>query len=216
MAWRAERRCPDCGTIIPAGWACCWPCQQERDYAAELLQHVAVAIAPAPHPTNLRAIGAPAQLLCTAVSALGRGRREGPQHGPRALVHPWLRAADAAGGVDRVPVRSPLRTLAALMRARWVKACGKLPTCRLRATSYSSAYKPTSLRSASSRSNSFRASSSRPLAASASTSQNEQARNWASLPDRPSSMVPVKRSSVGGSRPTSPTISAPASRALEP
>src|SRR6266498_4113399 len=90
MAWRAERRCPDCGTIIPAGWACCWPCQQERDYAAELLQHVAVAIAPAPHPTNLRAIGAPAQLLCTAVSALGRGRREGPQHGPRALVHPWL------------------------------------------------------------------------------------------------------------------------------
>ena len=32
-----------------------------------------------------------------------------------------------AGGVDRVPVRSPLRTLAALIRARWVNACGKLP-----------------------------------------------------------------------------------------
>src|SRR6266487_1152315 len=30
---------------------------------------------------------------------------------------------------------------------------------------------------------------------------------------RTASMVPVKRSSVGGSRPTSPTISAPASRA---
>ncbi len=46
-----------------------------------------------------------------------------------------------AGGADRVPIRSALRTLAALIWARWVNACGKLPTCRRRATSYSSAYR---------------------------------------------------------------------------
>jgi hypothetical protein len=39
LAWRAEKRCPDCQTaIIPADWSCCWPCQQERADAAELLQ----------------------------------------------------------------------------------------------------------------------------------------------------------------------------------
>jgi len=60
----------------------------------------------------------------------------------------WSVVAPAgAGGVDRVPIRSPLRTLAALIRARWVNACGKLPTCRPRATSYSSAYGLRSLRS---------------------------------------------------------------------
>jgi hypothetical protein len=41
----------------------------------------------------------------------------------------------SAGGVDRVAIRSPLRTLAALIRARWVNNWGQLPTCRPRASS---------------------------------------------------------------------------------
>jgi hypothetical protein len=45
------------------------------------------------------------------------------------------RRGSSAGGVDRVAIRSPLRTLAALIRARWVNNWGQLPTCRPRASS---------------------------------------------------------------------------------
>ena len=66
---------------------------------------------------------------------------------------------------------------AAWMRARWLNACGKLPTCRRRSTSYSSASNPRSLLSPTTRSYRARASSRRPLSASAWAIQNEQATN---------------------------------------
>jgi len=33
-----QKRCPDCGAIIPTGWDYCWPCQLERTRDAEVLQ----------------------------------------------------------------------------------------------------------------------------------------------------------------------------------
>ena len=64
--------------------------------------------------------------------------------------------------------------MTALMRARWVKACGKLPRCRPLRGSISSAYRPSGLANDSSFSHSCRARSRSPISASAETSQNEQ------------------------------------------
>ena len=111
-------------------------------------------------------------------------------------------ARPAAGDGDVPPVRrgdgarltssAVAIARAARISVRWLNAWGKLPTCRRRATSYSSASRPRSLASPTSRSNSARASSTRPLRASAFTSQNEQARNWPSSPGRPSSVSAVE------------------------
>jgi hypothetical protein len=38
MAARGERRCPECGTVVPASWARCWPCEQERQAALLAVQ----------------------------------------------------------------------------------------------------------------------------------------------------------------------------------
>jgi hypothetical protein len=38
LAARGERHCPDCGTIVPADWARCWPCEQERQAALLAIQ----------------------------------------------------------------------------------------------------------------------------------------------------------------------------------
>src|SRR3954453_13913718 len=74
---------------------------------------------------------------------------------------------------------------AALISDRCVSAWGKLPSIAPVCGSSSSAYRPTSLASGTSSSMTAFASSRRPLRASASTSQNEQARkqpSWSSMP----------------------------------
>jgi hypothetical protein len=38
LAARGERRCPDCDTVVPASWARCWPCEQERQAALLAIQ----------------------------------------------------------------------------------------------------------------------------------------------------------------------------------
>jgi hypothetical protein len=38
LAERGERACPDCGSVIPAAWARCWPCEQERQTALWAIQ----------------------------------------------------------------------------------------------------------------------------------------------------------------------------------
>jgi hypothetical protein len=38
LAARGERRCPDCDTVVPAPWARCWPCEQERRLALLAIQ----------------------------------------------------------------------------------------------------------------------------------------------------------------------------------
>src|SRR5262249_8944655 len=65
---------------------------------------------------------------------------------------PWLRccAGPTSCRLNAVP-----------MSARWENACGKLPSCRRAVGSYSSASRPTSLRSESRRSKRARASASR-------------------------------------------------------
>src|ERR1019366_2912684 len=69
------------------------------------------------------------------------------------------------------------RLYAELIKAICENACGKLPTRRFAAGSYSSDKRPRSLRSASNRSNKSRASSSRPNSTRLSTSQKLHARN---------------------------------------
>ena len=98
-----------------------------------------------------------------------------------------------AGGVDRVPIHSPLRTLAALIRARWLNACGKLPTRR-----------PAREVVLLGEQTDIVTKREQPLEhlprvvvpphqrIVASASQNEQARNAPSLPERPSSVTSVE------------------------
>src|SRR5690606_21693676 len=82
--------------------------------------------------------------------------------------------------------RSPIAR-AALINARWLSACGRLPRKSPVPGSISSLYRPTSLASATARSMRSAARSTCPPLASASASQNEQATNAPSAPDRPSS-----------------------------
>src|SRR6185369_17598629 len=98
--------------------------------------------------------------------------------------HVHVRAREAADELSECQRREDLARAhaaacviarAARISVRWLNACGKLPTWRPWATSYSSASRPRSFVKPSSRSNSARASSTRPLSASALTSQNEQA-----------------------------------------
>ena len=102
-----------------------------------------------------------------------RGSRRGLSPAPFAAGRPVsgcrVRDTDSSSDISptipRYPGLAGLRELvlacsatsarlaAVLIRARWENACGKLPSCRFPTGSYSSASRPTSLRSASSRSN---------------------------------------------------------------
>ena len=75
--------------------------------------------------------------------------------------------------------------ITALISARCVNACGKLPRCRPCSASSSSAYSPSGEAWDSSRSPSAAARSCSPISDSAATSQNEQIRNVPSSPLQP-------------------------------
>jgi N-ethylmaleimide reductase len=95
----------------------------------------------------------------------------------QALRDSWLRVSDSSRAV--------------LIRAMWLRACGKLP-CRWPVRgSNSSDSRPTSLRKASSRSNSASASAWRPVTAMQSASQKLQGRNTPSPGGKPSTAVAV-------------------------
>ena len=80
----------------------------------------------------------------------------------------------------------------ALISARWVNACGKLPRCRPVFASISSAYSFSGLANPSSRSHSRFARCSSPISTSADTNQNEQMVNVPSSPESPSSVVSTR------------------------
>ena len=104
-------------------------------------------------------------------------------------AQPEAGSLGAGGAGASAPVRGGDRLYAELTRPTCVNACGKFPSRRFAAGSYSSESSPRSLRHASSRSNSARASSSRSDISSASTSQNEHGRNTPSPPASPSIVV---------------------------
>ena len=114
--------------------------------------------------------GRPTHLIPSVPATLGHGR-----HG--RLSSPMARGGGPGrGDTDARAAGRGGDGLRCLDQPQVAEGLGKLPTWRWRSTSYSSARRPTSLRRESKRSNSTRASSTRPLAASALTSQNEQAR----------------------------------------
>src|ERR671918_1482500 len=101
-------------------------------------------------------------------------------------------AVPSSQGSYRCPPTARSRLNAALIRARWVKAWGKLPSASLRLP-VSSAYRPTWLAKPSMRSKINRASSSsgrwnRPARVSASTSQKVQMLKVPSSPAKPSGL----------------------------
>src|SRR5215211_602965 len=119
------------------------------------------------------------------------------------VLGPHVRAEDphqlrVAGGLERLAALVALddphlpsypsvlsRLYAALISARWVNACGKLPSSSP-VGPISSEYRPRWFAYVSIFSNARRASSSRPERVSASTYQNEQIENVPSSPRRPS------------------------------
>src|SRR5919106_1294399 len=135
---------------------------------------------------------------------VGAGPAEWHRHLRQRFIHAIFghlgspcRAADgpavpSSQGSYRCPPRARSRLNGALIRARWVKAWGKLPSASPRLP-VSSAYRPTWLAKPSMRSKINRASSSsgrwnRPARVSASTSQKVQMLKVPSSPAKPSGL----------------------------
>ena len=98
-------------------------------------------------------------------------------------------SVNTALGFSRSPSCSSAITCeTALISARCVKACGKLPSCAPLSASISSANRPERRHVESTRAQSFRARFRSPISDRAETSQNEQIVNVPSLPVSPSSV----------------------------
>src|SRR5690606_20866085 len=108
------------------------------------------------------------------------GRRGGLAQGADLSAH---------GGCCRSALIS---AVTALINARWVNACGKLPSWQPVCGSICSAYSCSGPANDSSFSHSVLARSSSPINTNAWTSQNEQMVNVPSAPSRPSSVSSVR------------------------
>jgi hypothetical protein len=109
-------------------------------------------------------------LVCAAAAACEAAARG-------AWIASYPLAAEDPGGADEREVGERLREVADLPAADDIVLLG------VQAEVIAQGEQPL---------NSARASASRPLTASAPTSQNEQARNWPSVPARPSSVTSVE------------------------
>ena len=101
--------------------------------------------------------------LIAAVAAVAGGGNHGrPGRAAGAAKRLTRRLHESALWISAAPRLPPAMLNAVLTTAIWVKACGKLPSCRFSCGEYSSASSPRSLERPSSRSNRALASSMRP------------------------------------------------------